>query len=269
MRWLIEKGMFAETEDRLFEVLKNKGIEVKFMPYVPFDKDVADRAKQIYPNEKDVVFYGSLNFATKLRELGWKGLFANHEKYDCLSYYPAFTDSLLNYQYFMLPFGDLLNKKEFVFNAFGEDKVFMRPNSVLKEFNDQVVSSFNFEEALKVMAIYDTPANSVVIISPPRTILKEFRFVIVNGEAVTGSLYHDYAVSDKVLNLPCEDQEAIQYANKMAKLYNPDPVWILDVCKAHYWNSEFYKVLEIGCFSFAGLYGCNLEIIVDELGKIV
>jgi hypothetical protein len=267
MRWLIEKGIFTETEEKLAEVLKDKGIETKFMSYVPFDKDVASRAKEIYPKEKDVVFYGSLNFAIKLRELGWQGLFANYEKYDCLSYYPVFKDNLLNGGYFMLPFGDLLNKRDTIFELFDEDKVFIRPNSVLKEFTGQVVSKLNFEEAVKVMGFYETPPNSLVIVSSLQYILREYRFVIINGEVVTGSLYHDFGNSDKVLNLPCEDRGAIEYAQKMAKLYNPDPVWILDICYEHRWDS--YKVLEIGCFSFAGLYGCDLGVIVDEIGKIL
>jgi len=68
-----------------------------------------------------------------------------------------------------------------------------------------------------------------------------------------------------VLKLPCEDKEALKYAKKMAKLYSPEDIWILDICKE---KTKGYKVLEIGCFSFAGLYGCSLEKIVDAIEKI-
>jgi hypothetical protein len=265
MKWLIEKGMFVDTEDKLIQTLKDKNIEVKTLSYVPFDEEVADRANKLYPNQTDVVFYGSLNFATKLRNLGWKGLFASYEKYDCLSYYPVFKEELLNYDYIMMPFGDIANREEFIFNSFNDNVVFIRPNSVLKEFTGQPVSQYNLEPALELMGFYDTPANSLAVIASAKEVMKEWRFVVCRGEIVTGSIYHDRNQGEQVLNLPCTDDFALEYAKRMAKLYSPEDMWILDICQQK--NGQ-YNVLEIGCLSFAGLYGCELDKIIDKLEEI-
>ena len=46
--------------------------------------------------------------------------------------------------------------------------------------------------------------------------------------------------------------------------FRPDPVFVIDICKAD--DGNFY-LLEIGSFSCAGLYACNLEKIVSAVSK--
>jgi hypothetical protein len=47
--------------------------------------------------------------------------------------------------------------------------------------------------------------------------------------------------------------------------YNPDRAWTLDICMTEHGN--FY-VLEVGCFSCAGLYAMNFETVVREISRI-
>ena len=54
----------------------------------------------------------------------------------------------------------------------------------------------------------------------------------------------------------------MQPAQEAANLYNPDRCWTIDVAKTEFGT---YKVLEIGCFSCAGLYGNNLEKVVKAV----
>jgi hypothetical protein len=112
------------------------------------------------------------------------------------------------------------------------------------------------------MGFFDTNPNTISVISSCKTILKEWRFVVYKGEIVTGSLYHDFSKTDEPLSLPCEDEGALEYAKEMAKLYSPEDMWILDICSV---RGGEYKIMEIGCFSFAGLYGCDLGKVVDVL----
>jgi len=189
MKWLIEDGMFKENETELIKVLIDKDIEVKLMPYVPFDEivileeeKIINQALKLFPEDKDVVFYGSLGFATKLKELGWKGVYAEYEKYDCLTYLPVFKNEALNYDYLMMPYGDIKNKSEMIYNFYHNDKVFMRPNSVLKEFAGQVVAQNFLDEALEVMGFYDVEDNLLTVISSCKEVEKEWRFVVSKGE---------------------------------------------------------------------------------------
>jgi len=284
MRWLIEKGTYGNYESEvgmfehsiplIIEALESRGIEYKLMPYVPFDElvilkeeKIKNKALSLFPRRHDVVFYGSLGFATKIRELGWTGVYSDYEKYDCAVYFPIFKENALNYDYLMMPFGEIRNKQEGIFSYFKDEKVFIRPNSVLKEFVGQVVSRFNLDAALETMAFYDqSKPETMVTISSCKTVEKEWRFVACKDEIVTGSLYRDVKQGDKVLTLPCSDEKALEYAQKMAKLYSPEDIWILDICQT---EDGDYKVLEMGCFSFAGLYGCDMVKIVDAMSGVI
>jgi hypothetical protein len=118
-------------------------------------------------------------------------------------------------------------------------------------------------------------------VSNAKNIKKEWRFVIVNNTVISGSLYRDWTISPELLYHNsttrdiilknsksiieyCTDDKAFKYANKIAKMYNPDNAWTLDVTLTE--NNE-YKVIELGCFSCAGMYGNNLTKIVEKISE--
>ena len=47
-------------------------------------------------------------------------------------------------------------------------------------------------------------------------------------------------------------------------MYNPDKCWTMDIVKT---EKLGYKLLEIGCFSCAGLYGNNLNKVVKSVSE--
>ncbi len=61
-----------------------------------------------------------------------------------------------------------------------------------------------------------------------------------------------------------EGSNALMLAYEAAKRYNPDRCWTVDIAKTEYGT---YHVLEIGCFSCAGLYGMDLEKVVDKVSE--
>jgi hypothetical protein len=263
-KWLVELDMFLDTEERLIEAIKKSGREVKTLKYIPFDDDLPSKCYKYYDPTECVVFYGSLGFGTKLRKNWTPGVYCNYEKYDCTNYYPAFSEHLLNRDYIMMPYGDIKNKKDFIYKTFNSDKVFMRPSSMLKQFTGQVVSKFNFDEAYKVLGFYDVEPSLLSVISSVKDIRKEWRFVICNNEVISGSLYRDWDLYKSEVNLPCTDDSARKYADELCKLYKPESVWTLDVCLL---DTGEYRLLEIGCFSCAGMYGNDLDIIVEKVSE--
>ena len=48
-------------------------------------------------------------------------------------------------------------------------------------------------------------------------------------------------------------------------MYSPERVFVLDVCL----TNQGYHLLEIGCFSFAGLYGNDLSVVIDNVSAVV
>jgi hypothetical protein len=84
-------------------------------------------------------------------------------------------------------------------------------------------------------------------------------FVVAEDRVITGSPY-------KKGRMDPPTPEAVALAEKVAKAgYQPDPVWCVDVCRT---SMDKYYVVEIGCFSCAGLYECDLDKIVREVSAI-
>lgn len=260
--WLIEKDLFLDTEPQLIDILKQKGYPIKVVQYIPFEDDLS----RFNSLPKNTIFYGSLNLAIKLKhKFNWiPGVYGDIKKYSCSEYYPYFKPYLLNNDHLYMTYADLYNIKDWLFDRYG-DSFFVRPDSILKEFTGQVVSKYNFEDAYKLLGFYNdvVKSNLPIYISSVKDIQKEWRFIVADGEIITGSLYR-VKEKEETLHLPCTDEKALDFAKQMTKIYNPDKVWVLDVCL----SEGEYRLLEIGCFSFAGLYGNDLEIIVDKVSKI-
>lgn len=170
---------------------------------------------------------------------------------------------LLNGDYVMLPFGELDRRKEFLFAAIGrENRVFMRPDSPLKLFTGQVVTRDTFTADLEFMGFYEFPVDSLVVVSSPKTLLAEWRFVVAGGRVVTGCRYK---LGDDLVSQAELSDGALQLAQRVAaSQYQPDPVWILDICET---SERSYHVLEIGGFSFSDLYACDVSKVVAAVSQ--
>jgi hypothetical protein len=280
-KWLFEKDVFEDNTDKLIEIVKKEGMEAHIVPYVPFDDEILDRCNKLFDKDDCVVFYGSLNFGKKLKKASWvPGVYLNEKSFECTSYYPAIGDLLIHHSdYVMLPYGDLLNKKEWLFENFGKNgKIFIRPNSGTKEFTGMVCSYDTFEESIALAGFYDVESDLLVLISSVKDLKNEWRFVVVDQKVVSGSLYRSWdhpekrkkgiTTKDYVLMHSrslwegCDDKEAWKTAQECAEKYNPDMVWTIDVAEI---EGNTYKVLEIGCFSCAGMYGNDLKTVVETV----
>jgi hypothetical protein len=288
VKWLVEADVFDDNQEQLLKALKDNNYEYHVLKYVPFDDNLANDCLKIYGPNECVVFYGSLNFGHKLKKNPWiPGVYLNEPVFKCTSYYPILSELLLHSTtYFMLPFGDLLRRKDWIYNIFRRnqdlttEKIFIRPDSGLKEFTGMICPYEDFEECVKLASFYDVDSDMLVLISSVVPLKKEWRFVIVNGNVVSGSLYRDWSSSEKKGNTftikdyvlrhsyskheICNDEKALYIAKKGAKLYTPDICWTMDVVETE--NNE-YKILEIGCFSCAGLYGNDMNIVVDKVSE--
>lgn len=68
------------------------------------------------------------------------------------------------------------------------------------------------------------------------------------------------------LELINETDKAWGYAEELCNLYDPsDDVWVLDVCET---SKGDLHLLEIGCFSWAGMYANDLKTIVESICKL-
>ncbi|MFO0924893.1 MAG: ATP-grasp domain-containing protein [Pirellulales bacterium] len=192
------------------------------------------------------------------------GVFATVEHFFCSYYYAHLGKYLLNRDYIMIPFAEIPRCQDFLFQSLGRsDRLFVRPDSPLKLFTGMTISRSTFERDIQFMGFYDFPREALVVVSSPKTIVAEWRYVIADRRVVAGSQYMD---GSTLIARSTEDSRALAFAQSVLESgFEPDPVWVLDVCKT---DDGQYHLLEIGGFSFAGLYACDKEAIVGEVSKV-
>jgi hypothetical protein len=174
----------------------------------------------------------------------------------------------------MMGLNDVIRNKEKIFSYFdkynhGHGKIFIRPSDGFKSFAGQLLSYDNFEQEFSVLTQSYGGINmdSIVLISGLKNILEEYRFVIVNGKVISGTTYFDsenVGTLNPHYNKICTDENAIKFVNDVVKLYQPDKAFTIDVCKS---DGE-YKLLEIGSFNCASMYGNDYDKIVNSINEL-
>ena len=157
-----------------------------------------------------------------------------------------------------------MSQKQLLFDTFGMDgQIFARPDSPLKLLTGQIASFESFDADLEYMGFYEFPASSLVVVSSPKTVEREWRFVAANRDIITGCLYCE---NGQFESKPQIDGSAKLLAQEIASCdYSPDPVWIIDICQT---SDGEYHLLEIGGFSFADLYACDKSDIVNAVSAV-
>lgn len=156
----------------------------------------------------------------------------------------------------------ILRNKNRLYHWLGiSNSVFMRPDSGLKSFTGKVIKEEDFEKEWAWIEEFTDP-ESLIVISTPKNIKKEWRFIVASKSVITGSLYNEEGKFKCLKEFP---MEALDLAQDIAESYNPDPMFTVDVCQGF---DDKYYVLEVGAFSCAGLYSCDMGRIVEHASLI-
>ena len=266
INWILEKNIF-DTEKEMIKIIESNGFSAHVFKYIP----ILCNIKTIPVSNKEIViFYGSLNAASVINKKFnfWPGVIGNFDLYDCCNYYPYFHKNLLNSNCAMLTFSDLIKKKKNLFSKFGvNNRIFIRPNSGMKSFTGNLVTWDEYEKMIDCgfQCYNEIPADSIVLVSKPKTIKKEWRFVVSGTEVIGGS---QYRINGRFKESSEVDLEAIEFVKNILlnTTYSPDIVWVMDICKLD--NEKLY-VLEVGAFSCSGLYKINLEKLIYRVSNII
>jgi hypothetical protein len=170
--WLLEEEMFPDYRDALVAEIRRQGHVARLVPELTWGyrwDDVGSPYLKLFPREACVVFHGSMELAIRLSvESPWTPtVFCNWNNFECSTYYCHFPEHLLNEDYVLMPFGELLRRKTFLFDAFAKDAaIFVRPNSCRKSFTGQVARWDTFEKDVEFMAFYDVPPETIGAAEP-------------------------------------------------------------------------------------------------------
>jgi hypothetical protein len=215
--------------------------------------------------DQPCLFHGSLGNADRVRrELPWRpGAFCNTTAFACSAWYPHAKESLLHDRWEVIPAARLVETAEQVFDRFGGDAVFARPDSPLKPFSGRVVKRGKLTLAALDHGFYYEDTTLPVVVAPVREVKREWRYVVVDRRVVAGS---GYLPDGRTATPDSPSGEPWKFAARVAQaLPPPDPVYVLDVCE----SPDGLHLLELNPFSGADLYACDGSEIVGHVHALL
>ena len=267
--WLLDASVFDAYHDELAGAIARNGFEVRSInrPDPPYRwDDTGHSYRGAFPIGACVVTHADIDLISRVLADGcWTpGAFASVDHFFCSNYFPYFRQYLLNSDCTILPFAELSRRSDLLFDTFGRDgRIFVRPDSPLKLFTGLVASRETFEKDLEFMGFYEFPVESLVVVSSPKIIVKEWRFVVAEQRVVACSQYKEG--HDLVARTGCES-DAQAFADAILAIgYSPDPVCVMDICKT---SDNRYHLLEIGGFSSSDLYACDKDAVVTAVSQV-
>lgn len=251
MHWVVQENLYKEEAfEDLIQALRHLSYEI--VKVVPFSHELIPEPKV----KGNIVVMGATTMIGIAKERNWfPGAFYN-SNFDYVKWRENLGTNLLNYEADVCRFKDLNPK----YNPF-----FIRPSEDRKVFSGQVIDKANFNLWLKST---ESAANNgyttltpetLVVVSPVKAIHSEWRFFVVDGEIITGSLYKRYDRLYQLPLLPKEDAEI--YAQEMVNKWQPDRAFVIDIAL----SDEGYKVIEYNCLNSSGFYKSNVGKIVDAI----
>jgi hypothetical protein len=257
LKWVIQNNLRKSNDvSKLIEFLEFFKVRWEHIPIIPFDESPIEGVSE----EGITIFYGSTGMTRRVHEAGkWKpGVFFHPERFSFEGIRKGFGEHLLNADSEVMTVGELLSrdypKDELFFSRPAEDSKLYTGNlfyfSEMKEEWTQRVDEpqdrFNLE--------------TLVQIAKPKKIVKEVRHFVVNGKVSTSSHYGYGKMKYEV------EQPDLDFAQEMAKLYNPAEVFTLDTCLL---EDGRRKVVETNCFNSSGLYWTDVYKLVQDINHFL
>jgi hypothetical protein len=255
MFWVLQRNLFNE---QAFQSLQDQLVVQQVPHAVVTLRPFIHHIEPDIDIEGPVFVCGSTGLRRVARRKGWT---------------PGYFDDNLDYRLLLEHYGDLmLNDDAHVSTLraarFDRDTAFIRPVSDDKQFAGQLMSQTEFAEwrqrvlALERESAYTTlTGDDMIVVAGPKTLYAEYRFYVVDGQVVTGSLYkrgnhvhYDSHVDDHVT----------AFAQACTERWQPNRAFCLDVAD----TPDGLRVLEINAINSSGFYACDMGKFVHAINAL-
>jgi len=228
----------------------------QFVGMIPFSREITSDTPIV---GNAYIPYGSTLLTTVAsQENNWVGLFFD---LDTFNYSAALAnrDDMLNSDVMDLSIAiEKLEKMD------PKELVFTRPSEDLKQFTGQVIEVGECAAWFKDMmecqtsGSYKLDPTTQVVVCAPQNIQAEFRWFVVGGKVVSGSMYrcHNQLRSERMTK-----PEEFEEAQKLADKWLPSPCCVMDLALV---GGEL-KVIEFNCINASGFYDNDIETIFKSL----
>ncbi len=254
MKFAIQHNLMNETQ--LHDVAKAvKPYPHVFVGLIPFSREITSNE----PIEgTKYIPYGSTLLTTLTSDLGWEGLHFDLNK--------------LNYRNFVANRDDMLNDMvmtvqeavDYLATQNPSTKWFTRPSQDLKQYSGQVLEAGEIIAWFKSMMTavgggsYYMPPETEVVLSTPVEISAEWRWFIVGGKIISGSMYRAHNQLRKLREL---DATVIDEAQALADKWLPMDCVVMDTALV---DGEL-KVVEFNTINSSGFYDNDVDAVFKAL----
>lgn len=253
MHYLIQENLFKETHFHvLIDILDRHKMSYEIIKFRPFSEDVEHHTVR-----KDIFVFGSVSLTNACKKYNWDPGVMYNDNHDMEVYMQKYGKHMLNSDGMCIAYGDKLpDYLPFTF--------FARPTRDTKVFSGGLFTTDSWNEWQSAVLAADVIKNITdetrIFVAPLKSfIYKEIRCWVVDGKVITIS---QYKIGDKVIQQNYDhEQEAIDFAQKMADIYCPSRAFVLDICL----HNDEYKVVEINCINCSGFYEANMSKLIQAL----
>lgn len=257
VRWIVESDVLNYT-DRLVKYLRDSGIpykETNYRDVLSYYRTISDFLRD---DEIATIFVGSLRTAREIKQYPVNpGVLCTLENFKCTNYYPSWNSYLLNDDW-SITMKCLIEKdikwSENSHPAAINREYFFRPDDGDKKFTGCL--------STRSQIIQQIESNQLIIQAYKKNIGREYRFLVVDKEVISGCKYMDGHSINKV-------EQAKDYLVSVLKdktLLIPDRAFTVDIGE----NLDDNKlgVIELNSFSCANLYSMNMEEVVPPICQL-
>ena len=266
MHYIIQENTFSETNYNVLidtlEKLKLSYEIVRVLPYVddivPLDLITVDENYEFKSVRNDVFCFGSIKMARVAKKHNWHPGSLLNENHDYRVYSLFYRDNLLNFDSKVQKFSEPIEiEGDFFVRPCEDSKVFTGKVFNKAEWNTFVSNFFKRGEST-------TLTNDTEIqVCSSKIITKEWRFWVVGGNVVTGSLYR---MGEWINYSELVDGGALEFCKEMVKLFELAEAFVIDICEVLNEDEVAqYKIVECGCINSAGFYKSNMPMLIDAL----
>lgn len=255
MHWIVQNNLFSEEAiGQLVDLLQRYDLPHDVVKVIPFGGGIEPEVEAQNP----VVVIGSFSLSRHAAAKGWTpGSWLGRRGIEDFSFatcHAVFGEHMLNHAARVLPFKDALDHDL--------DPFFLRPTDDGKSFSGTVMDRAGFAEWQAKIAHADstwtiTP-DTPVVVGPVLEIITETRFIVVEGEVVTGS---EYKRGGRVRYDASVEPHVLAYARERARDWTPDRVCVMDIAD----TPAGLRIVEFNNFNSAGWYASDVSRIIQAI----
>jgi hypothetical protein len=251
--WIVQTNMGSGSDIQSYvQAIRASGANVAEVDIIPFSGALPD-----IEHDGPVVVYGAVSFVSDAQKSGrWSpGVFAAPEVFTYEKWTEHYGDLLLN---------DSASTTRTTIGAFAESglppdqDVFVRPEHDNKAFNGEATTAGAFKAWCQIARVGDlagVDASTPIVVGTPYGISAEWRLFVCEGRVQGASQYRSRGRLSKVQGAP---DEVLDFARKAIALWDPAPVYVLDVCL----SAGNPYIVEAQGFNSAGHYAADLVPVI-------